>query len=70
MLTKIIAERDTFRSDTADLLKSKKAIEKTLAFTKLTSKERESKLKKQLASMTKENNDHMDEIITLQKSCK
>ena len=63
--SKVIQERDQFRTDTAELYKSKKVIEKSYNFDKISNKERETKLNKQLAAVTKENNDHMEEIITL-----
>jgi len=63
--SKLLQERDQFRTDTAELYKSKKAVEKSYNFDKVSNKERETKLTKQLAAVTKENNDHMEEIITL-----
>ena len=69
-MTRIITERDQFRQDTAELQKNKKIIEKHYAIDKVTSKDREAKLQKQVTELNKENADNMDEIITLQKSCK
>ena len=51
-------------------MKSKKLIEKNYAFDKNSSKDRETKLQKQLADLYKENNDQGEEILNLQKSCK
>ena len=69
-ISRIIQERDSFKNDTAELLKSKKLVEKQYAFDKMSSKEREVKLSKQLASANKDNNENMDKILTLEKTCK
>ena len=45
-------------------------MEKQYAFDKMSSKEREVKLSKQLASANKDNNENMDKILTLEKTCK
>ena len=44
-------------------MKSKKLIEKNYAFDKNSSKDRETKLQKQLADLYKENNDQGEEIL-------
>ena len=46
-------------------MKSKKLIEKNYAFDKNSSKDRETKLQKQLADLYKENNDQGEEIFLL-----
>lgn len=69
-MTRIITERDAFRSDTSELHKNKKIIEKHYATDKTAAKDREAKLQKHLTQLNKENGEHVEEIFTLQKTCK
>lgn len=69
-IAKVIQERDSFRADLGDMYKSKKQVERQYDYDKKTSKDRETKLQKQLGTVNKENSDYQDEVLNLQKTVK
>ena len=69
-ISKVIQERDQFRSELQETLKGKKQVEFRFEADRKSNKEREAANVKRITQLTKEKGDNEDEILNLQRMVK